>query len=131
MRKLIASVSATLIAGSLFAGGLVTNSNQSTSWVRLPSRNASVGIDAAYYNPAGLMKLENGFHFSLSNQTIFQTRDIKNDYSGPGGSYGLNQHEYEGEVSAPIFPSIYGVYKMDRFAFSLGFNPIGGGGGAE
>lgn len=131
MRKLLTSVFAALIAGSLFAGGLVTNSNQSTSWVRLPSRNASVGIDAAFYNPAGLMKLENGFHFSLSNQTISQDRDIKNFYAGPGGSYGLNQNVYKGEVSAPIFPSVYGVYKMDRFAFSLGFNPIGGGGGAE
>jgi len=131
MRKLLAFVFAALITGSLFAGGIVTNTNQSTAWVRLPSRNASVGIDAAYYNPAGLMKLENGFHFSLSNQTIFQTRNVKNFYAGPGGSYGLNQYVYEGEVTAPFFPSIYGVYKTDRLAFSLGFNPVGGGGGAE
>lgn len=131
MRKLLTSIFATLIAGSLFAGGLVTNGNQSTAWVRLPSRNASVGIDAVYYNPAGLMKLENGFHFSLSNQTIFQNRNIKNFYAGPGGSYGLNQYVYEGEVIAPVFPIVQGVYKMDRLAFSLGFSPIGGGGGAE
>ena len=130
MRKLLTFVAALLITGCLLAGGLVTNTNQSASWVRLPVRNASTDIDAAYFNPAGLMKLENGFHVSLSNQTIFQNRTVRNDYSGPGGNYGLNVHTFEGEVSAPLFPSIYAVYKMDRLAISIGFNPVGGGGGA-
>jgi long-subunit fatty acid transport protein len=131
MRKLLTTVFAALVAGSLFAGGLVTNTNQSAAWVRLPARNASVNADAAYFNPAGLMKLENGFHFSLSNQTIFQTKKVENFYKGPGNLYGLNDGYYEGDVKAPAFPSVYAVYKMDRLAFSFGFNPIGGGGGAE
>jgi long-subunit fatty acid transport protein len=130
MRKFLTFIAATLITGTLIAGGLVTNTNQSAAWVRLPARNASVGIDAVYYNPAGLMKLENGFHFSISNQTIFQTKDVENFYKGPGGVYGLNQSLYTGKVSAPVFPSVYAVYKTDRLAFSLGFNPVGGGGGA-
>jgi long-subunit fatty acid transport protein len=124
MRKLLTLVSATLITGSLFAGGLVTNTNQSASWVRLPARNASIETDAVYYNPAGLMKLENGFHLSLSNQTIFQTREIDNSY------YSLNESLYKGKVFAPFFPSIYAAYKVDRLAFSVGFMPVGGGGGA-
>jgi long-chain fatty acid transport protein len=124
MRKILTFIAGTLIAGNLLAGGLVTNTNQSASWVRMPSRNATTEIDAVYNNPAGLMKLENGFHFSLSNQTIFQTRTITSSYPY------LNQSEYKGTVSAPIFPSIYAVYKMKRLAFSLGFMPIGGGGGA-
>jgi long-chain fatty acid transport protein len=130
MRKLLTFVAATLITGSLLAGGLVTNTNQSASWVRLPARNASVNIDAVYYNPAGLMKLENGFHLSLSNQSIFQTREIENSYAGPGGLYGLNEHIYKGSVTAIAFPSIYAAYKMDKLAVFLGFNPVGGGGGA-
>ncbi|MFN8241537.1 MAG: hypothetical protein U0X39_12420 [Bacteroidales bacterium] len=131
MRKLLTVLVATLVTGSLFAGGLVTNTNQSAAWVRMPARNASTSVDAAYYNPAGLMKLDNGFHFSLSNQTIFQTKEVENFYKGPGGLFGLNQSLYTGKVSAPLFPSVYAVYKLDRFAFSLGFNPIGGGGGAK
>jgi long-chain fatty acid transport protein len=131
MRKLLTFVASMFITGSLLAGGLVTNTNQSAAWVRLPSRNASVGIDAAYYNPAGMMKLENGFHVSISNQSIFQKRQIENSYAGPGGAFGLNEHVYKGTVTALAFPSVYAVYKMDRLAFSLGFNPIGGGGGAE
>ena len=119
------------ITGSLFAGGLVTNINQSAAWVRLPSRNASIGIDAVYYNPAGLMSMENGFHLNISNQSVLQNRTVINYYSGPGGSYGLNQHRYKGTVNAPLFPGVYAVYKLDKFALSFGFNPIGGGGGAE
>jgi long-chain fatty acid transport protein len=131
MRKLLTIVAAMFVTGSLFAGGLVTNTNQSAAWVRLPARNASVGVDAVYFNPAGLMKLENGFHVSLSNQSIFQKREIENSYAGPGSAYGLNEHIYKGTVTALAFPSVYAVYKMDKFAFSLGFSPVGGGGGAE
>ena len=131
MRKLLTFIAAIFITGSLLAGGLVTNINQSAAWVRLPSRNASLGIDAVYYNPAGLMSLENGFHVNISNQSVLQNRTVKNFYGGPGGSYGLNQQTYKGQVNAPIFTAIYAVYKMDKFAFSFGFNPVGGGGGAE
>lgn len=131
MRKLLTIISATLITGSLFAGGLVTNTNQSASWVRLPARDASTNIDAVYYNPAGLMKLENGFHFSINNQTISQHKEVENFYKGPGGGFGLNTSLYKGKVSAPVFPGVYAAYKMDKLAFSFGFNPIGGGGGAK
>jgi long-subunit fatty acid transport protein len=139
MRKLLAFVSAMFITGTLLAGGLVTNTNQSASWVRLPSRNASVNIDAVYFNPAGLMKLENGFHISLSNQSIWQTREITNSYAGPptsmvpavtGVNYGLNNHVYEGKVATLAYPSLFAVYKMDKVAFSLGFGIVGGGGSA-
>ena len=125
MKKLLTFIAGTLITGSLVAGGLVTNTNQSATWVRLPSRNASVENDAVYYNPAGLMKLENGLHLSLSNQTIFQTREVESSYTY------LNDGLYKGTVKAPVFPSIYAAYKMNKLAISVGFNPIGGGGGAE
>jgi long-subunit fatty acid transport protein len=130
MRKFLTFIVAIFITGTLIAGGLVTNTNQSAAWVRLPSRNASVGIDAVYFNPAGLMKLENGFHVSLSNQSIWQTREINNSYAGPGNAFGLNEHTFKGTVTAPAFPSVSAVYKMDKLAFSFGFYPVGGGGGA-
>jgi len=111
----------------LMAGGLKTNINQSAAWVRTMSRNATLGIDAVYYNPAGLAKLQNGFHFSLSNQTIFQTRKVTSDYAYLNGT----PVDYEAELSAPFFPGIYAAYKMDKWAFSLGFNIPGGGGSAD
>jgi len=126
MRRILFLFAGTLISGSLLAGGLVTNTNQSALYTRLQSRNASTSVDAAYYNPAGLTKLGNGFHASISNQTIGQTKSVVNNYPYIAGS----PKDYVGNVSAPLFPSVYGVFKVGKFAVSAGFNPIGGGGGA-
>ncbi len=127
MRKLLTIVSALVVSGTLFAGGLVTNTNQSALYTRLQSRNASTDIDAVYYNPAGLTKLAPGLHIGLNNQTIGQTRTIISDYEYLNGS---PNREFIGTVSAPLFPSVYGVFNLKKFAFSFGFNPVGGGGGA-
>ena len=127
MRKLLTLVSVTLITGSLFAGGLVTNNNQSIMFTRTQNRNASTGIDAVFFNPAGLTKLDNGFYISLNNQTIGQTKTIINNYTYLSGT----PKEYIGKVSAPIYPGIYVAFKTGKLALSAGFNPIGGGGGAK
>lgn len=126
MRKLLTFV-AMLITGSMFAGGLVTNTNQSAMYTRLLSRNASTSIDAVYYNPAGLTWLSDGFHASINNQTIIQKRTILNNYAFLTGT----PREYTGKVSAPIFPGVYLAYNTGNWSFSAGFNPIGGGGGAK
>lgn len=126
MKKIISVVSALVVTGSLFAGGLVTNTNQSALYTRLQSRNASTSVDAVYYNPAGLTKLSDGFHFSLNNQTIGQTQKITTAYDFLNGS----PKEYVGKVSAPFYPGVYAAYKTGKLALSLGFNPVGGGGGA-
>ncbi|OFX24188.1 MAG: hypothetical protein A2041_15205 [Bacteroidetes bacterium GWA2_31_9b] len=106
------------------AGGIVTNTNQSAAWVRMFARDASTGIDAVYFNPAGLAKLENGLYISLNEQIITQNRYISSNYQY------LNESDFEGSVFAPIFPGIYIAYKHNKLAFSVGINPIGGGGSA-
>ena len=127
-RKLLLSLSGALLSVSLMAGGIMTNTNQSASYVRMLARNASLGIDGVYYNPAGLTKLGNGFYLSFNNQSIFQVKDVTNNYKY------LNGHpdaKYTGDIKAPVFPGVYAAYKMNKFAFSFGFNPVGGGGGAK
>jgi len=94
-------------------------------YTRMAARQATLGIDAVYFNPAGLTKLENGLHFSINSQTIGQTRTITSDYNY------LKDGKYIGEVFAPVFPSVYGAFKLGKLAISAGFNVIGGGGGAE
>ena len=44
------------------------------------SREASIGIDGLYYNPAGVVFLGEGHHLSLNWQLAYQTRTIKNGY---------------------------------------------------
>jgi len=109
----------------IYAGGIVTNTNQSAAWSRVLARSATTEIDAVYFNPAGLTKLGDGFHLSVSNQSIFQTQTIVNEFQF------LNDGTYTGDIKAPVFPSVYAAYKTGRWAFSLGINPVGGGGGAE
>lgn len=126
MRKFIVLiVFAGFLASAARAGGIMTNTNQSASFIRMPARDASLGIDAAYYNPAGLTRLGDGFHLSLNNQSVFQTRKINSSFAL------LNDGDYRGDVSAPLFPGVYAVYKTGRLAISGGFMPVGGGGGAE
>jgi long-subunit fatty acid transport protein len=115
---------------SLFAGGIVTNTNQSASWARNPSTASTLGIEAVYYNPAATTKLGPGLFLSVSNLSVFQKREIENSYSGLRDSQG-NFRLYKGTVDAPIFPSLYAAYNLDKFSFSFGFNPVGGGGSAE
>ena len=125
MKKLTLFAAIFMLVQSAIAGGLVTNANQSAQYVRMLSRNASLQIDAVYYNPAGLFKLEDGLHFSISNQTIFQDKNVNSMFPL------LNDGEYVGKVKAPLFPNVYAVYKKDKLALSFGFQPIGGGGSAD
>jgi long-chain fatty acid transport protein len=127
MRKLLTFVIGTIISCNIFAGGLVTNNNQSAMFTRLQNRNASTGIDAVFFNPAGLTKLGDGLFFSINNQTIGQTKTVGNNYSILTDA----PREYVGKVSAPIYPGAYVVYNTGKLSFSAGFNPIGGGGGAK
>lgn len=127
MRKFLVFIAGTMITGSVLAGGLVTNNNHSAMFTRLLNRNASTEIDAVYFNPAGLTKLGDGFHFSINNQTIGQTQTITSNYAFLTSPL---PKKYIGKVSAPIYPGIYVAYKKGKLAFSGGFNPIGGGGGA-
>ena len=113
-----------LAPASVFAGGIVTNTNQSASFIRMPAQDATISIDGAYYNPAGLIHLEDGFHISLSNQYVTQTRTIESTFT-------MNQQKFEGDVLAPLFPTFYAVYKKGKTAYSFGINPIGGGGSAN
>lgn len=115
----------------LFAGGLLTNTNQSVHFLRNPARDASIEIDAAYTNPAGLVKLPvDGFHFAFTNQSVAQTRTITSTFA-PFAMFGGNQTKvFEGEASAPIVPSLQGAYKKGKWVLSGNLAVSGGGGKA-
>ncbi len=125
MRKFTVMILTILLGtGTIFAGGLVHNTNQSAAWSRMLSRSATLEIDGVYFNPAGLVKLEDGFHISANSQTIWQDKPITSTFPY------LNHETFDGKVSAPVFPSVYFAYKTGKWAFSAGFFPMGGGGSA-
>ncbi|QIA07314.1 OmpP1/FadL family transporter [Draconibacterium halophilum] len=125
MKKLTLIVAFSMLLQLAFAGGLLTNYNQSAQYIRMLSRNAALEIDAVFYNPAGLVKMEDGWHFAFYSQTILQTRDIDTQFPT------LNSGHYTGETTIPVYPDIYAVYKKNNWAYSIGIGPIGGGGTAE
>jgi long-chain fatty acid transport protein len=125
MRKLTFLAAMFMLTNFAFAGGLLTNTNQSAQFIRMMSRNASLDIDAVYYNPAGLTKLQDGWHFGVYSQTIFQDKTVECGFPL------LNEPSYLGTVEVPVFPTAFAVYKKEKWAFSFGFGPNAGGGSAE
>ncbi len=125
MKKSLVVVLLILLCAPLTFATLVTNMNQSGLYFRLLSRNASTDVDSVFYNPAGTARLTEGWHFSLSNQTIFQEKTVNNDWAF------LNRHEFEGKVNVPLFPDFYAAFKTGKLALSFGFGPNSGGGSAD
>ena len=126
MKKAIFTIfSFILLAQLSFAGGIVTNTNQSAAWVRMMARDASVDVDAVFFNPAGLTQLEDGFYLQVNSQTVKQSRTVKSTFAG------LNNDTYEGKTFVPFLPTAFAVYKKGNLALSAGFTVIGGGGSAE
>lgn len=112
---------------TILAGGILTNTNLSARYARLLALEASISVDAAYHNPAGTVKLPEGFHFAVANQTIIQERKITSTFPYMMGD---GPKEYIGETFSPIVPSIQGVYKKGKWALSGSFGVVGGGGKA-
>src|SRR3712207_1724819 len=108
---------------SAWAGGLLTNTNQNVAFDRMLSREASIGIDGVYSNPAGVAFLNDGFHLSLNWQVISQTRTVKNEF--PLFAANQNDHTtsrtFKGKAFAPVLPSIQAAYNWNNFSFQAMF----------
>ena len=126
----LAAIAMLFNATCAVAGGILTNTNQSAHFLRNPARDASTEIDAVYTNPAGLVKLSDGLHFSFTNQSAFQTRTITSTSPIFLMNGGKDVKEFEGKASAPIIPSLQGAYKKGKWVLSGSIAVVGGGGKA-
>ena len=119
MTKRLFSAAALLFCVALVskAGGLMTNTNYHIAFDRMFARGASMEIDAAYSNPAGLAWGYDGFQMSLDFQKPWQNRDIETPTA-----------KYNGVASAPIVPALFASYKKDRLAVSTMIGIVGSGG---
>ena len=132
MKKIFYSVVLFAVCSSeAMAGGLVTNSNQSASFLRNPARDAVIDIDGVYTNPAGVCFMPNGFHLGLTAQHPEQKRIVTTTFP----TLALNQNhlgestrKYTGTASAPIVPSFQLAYVMDKLTVSASMAVTGGGG---
>ena len=98
-------------------------SNLSAEWVRTPARNAATDAnDIVVYNPAGLVRLNNGFHINLGNQSLFRKPSHTFDFGMGGG-----EKTYTQDGNDLFLPNLYMTYKKDNFALFTGVFMAGGG----
>lgn len=124
-----------------YAGGLLTNTNQNIAFLRNPARDAAIGIDGIYTNPAGVAFLSEGWHLSLNWQYAHQTRTIVTAYGplfsmnannpAPISEDGFAYRKFKGVADAPVIPSIQAAYNKGRWSFQGGIAVSGGGGKCE
>lgn len=64
-------------ATTAMAGGILTNTNQSVEFLKNPARDAAIGLDGVYSNPAGVVFMPEGFHLAINWQYAHQTRTVR------------------------------------------------------
>lgn len=129
-KSLVAAL-AVLMAGHAFAGGILTNTNQSVAFLRHIARGVTLDADAPYYNPAGTAFMDDGWMLSLNIQSAFMTRITTTDYApfGMNAAHpGVTSHRYEGSIVSPAVPNVYATYKHNRWAAFFSAGVTGGGG---
>ncbi len=123
MKRLFVLVSLSLVLIIPFSASAQMDNlaNMSAKWIRSNVRNAALdGADLVNYNPAGLVKLTDGFHISLNNQTLFRK---------PQHSFniGMGAKSYEQDGADPFLPALYAAFKKNKWAISTGIYVTGGG----
>ena len=61
-KAFLAGATLALTSTTALAGGILTNTNQSIDFLRNPARDAAIGLDGVYSNPAGVVFMPEGFH---------------------------------------------------------------------
>ena len=120
---------------SMWAGGILTNTNQSVDFLRNPSRDAAIGLDGVYSNPAGVAFMKEGFHLGINWQYAHQTRTITS--TNPAFRMGRKNNPnsstkvFEGVANAPVIPSIQIAYNKENWSLQANLSVPGGGGACE
>jgi len=124
----------TMTSVSAMAGGILTNTNQSVLFLKNPARDAAIGLDGVYSNPAGVVFMPEGFHIAFNWQYAHQTRTITsiNPVFALGRKNGGSDTKiFEGVADAPIIPSLQAAYNTGNWSMQFNFSVPGGGGQCE
>ncbi|MDY6853223.1 MAG: outer membrane protein transport protein [Thermodesulfobacteriota bacterium] len=108
------------VSSQLTAGGVDSKTNWSVEYIRTLNRNAATdSADIAAYNPAGVMRMDDGVYLNCSFHNILKT--YTNEING-----------VDLETDTPsLVPGLFGIYKDDRWAGYAAFTIVGGGGKVE
>ena len=118
MKRMLLFIFMAVMPAALNAAAIYQNDNQSAESIRTLNRFASTEVDAAYFNPAGLsfMKTE-GLHLYVSDQMIFQKRQVKDNSTAEMTYYGGGEPvTFDSMASTYGYPDLYAVWKKDELA---------------
>ena len=102
---------------TVFAGAVINKTNWSVEYIRTLNRNAATDYaDIAAYNPAGTVKLQEGFTLNASVQYLDKDYD----------NY-VNDMKFNSDKSS-TFPGVFVVYKKNNWTLFGSFTFVGGGG---
>ena len=135
MKKIVLSLIVfTMTTVSTMAGGILTNTNQSVLFLKNPARDAAIGLDGVYSNPAGVAFMPEGFHVAFNWQYAHQTRTITSTnpvFALGKKNEGKTIKEFQGVADAPIIPSLQAAYNKGNWSVQFNFSVPGGGGSCE
>ena len=132
--RVLAGVMLAAATTSATAGGILTNTNQSIDFLRNPARDAAIGLDGVYSNPAGVAFLPEGFHLGFNWQYAHQTRTITSEnpvFALGRKNNGNTVKTFEGVADAPFIPSLQAAYNKGDWSIQFNFSVPGGGGKCE
>ena len=123
-----------MTAVSALAGGILTNTNQSVLFLKNPARDAAIGLDGVYSNPAGVVFMPEGFHLAINWQMAHQTRTITSTnplFALGKKNDGKITKSFEGVANAYMIPSVQAAYNKGDWSVQFNFSMPGGGGVCE
>ena len=114
------------LASSLQAGGIINKQNLSADYIRTLNRNAADDMaDAAVFNPAGTVRLQDGFY--VKADVIYLYKDYSNQLPNAIGPLPLTGGTLDSKEPS-IIPGMFAVYKQDRWSGFFAVTVPGGGG---
>ncbi len=115
-------------ATPLLAGGIINKSNLSSDYVRTLNRNAATdAADIVVFNPAGVMKMENGFYTKAD--VMYFAKDYSNQVPDAFAIIG-DEGDYKTDTPS-VIPGLFAVYKKEKWAGFFAVTIPGGGGKVE
>ncbi len=106
----------TLFSTAIYGASIDALANPTTAYLGNPSQNATTNSEAAYYNPAGLVYLEDGNYISGGIQVASTTYMMK-----------ANKKEYEGTDPNGLIPNLSYIHKNGDWALYGTMGAAGGG----
>lgn len=119
-RFFIGLLAFTFLSTSVVKADNNPSTNHSATQFKTGNRNATTGLEAVFYNPAGTVFGQDGFAFEFSVLPFTQTQSVYDSEI---------DKTYESKTSSAFYPALNMVYKKDKFSV-FGNVGITNGGGA-